>query len=174
MLVTGISSAQHGGHGGHGGGHTGPINSGYDSSMADLQRSMAVQATGTQVASLHRMLQASQAIRKTITEIQKAQSTELPKLLESLRTKVTAEGSGRQEFVASFSELQRNYLKASIRKFEKASRQLNDVVTELLGSPPSDAAKLAKKTEQVNKAISALEMHQQSLAHEMGVNTNPQ
>lgn len=164
--------AQHSGHGmgGMGTGSSGHI----DTTMSDMQKMMAVQATEEQSVHLRSWLQSTATLSKQLDELRGLAASngsgEFSNALNAFKTALEANVAVHDEFVNNLSGPQRSGLKKPVQKLDKAKVTLVKTSAELSGTAghAKNAKQLADVLQKTKKAIDELQREQQRLVSEMG------
>lgn len=162
--------AQHSGHG------MGGMGSGsYDhdtTSMKDMQKMMAVQATDEQKSQFQSWNQSTAVLKGQLEELRRAVAIgNYSSQLDSFKAAVEKNSNGHQEFAGSLTPTQQAGLKKPLQRLGKTSdglaQALATATRELSQADTSEkrAAKLVK----VEKAVDKLLREQKDIASEMGI-----
>ena len=164
--------SQHSGHsmGGMGSGSSARL----DTTMNDMQKMMAVQATEEQSAQLRSWIQSTAVLSEQVEDLLRLATSnasgEFSNPLDALKAALDANAVVHDEFVKNLSDPQRSELKKPVQKLNKANATLVRVSAEI--SRPSGHAKNAKHLGdtllKTKKAIDDLQREQKRLVSEMG------
>jgi hypothetical protein len=171
--------AQHGGHGGGGRGGAPRAGSGdtSDSSLADFNHALAVQANSEQISHFPELTKNTEAAKKLAQDLAgpsgKANTeTELVRKTAGLKEAVADAQGSNQEFVKSFTKSQKAGLKEQTKKLEKADsevgKQWKDLEKQLAGAKAVSEG-IAGSADKLEKALEEFQSQQIALGKEMGI-----
>ena len=171
--------AQHGGHGGGGRGGAPRAGSGdtSDSSLADFNHALAVQANSEQISHFPELTKNTEAAKKLAQDLAgpsgKANTeTELVRKTAGLKEAVADAQGSNQEFVKSFTKSQKAGLKEQTKKLEKADsevgKQWKDLEKQLAGAKAVSEG-IAGSADKLEKALEEFQSQQLALGKEMGI-----
>jgi hypothetical protein len=171
--------AQHGGHGGGGRGGAPRPGSGdtSDSSLADFNHALAVQANSDQISHFPELTKNTEAAKKLAQDLAgpggKANNeAELVRKTAALKGAVEDAQGSNQEFVKSFTKSQKAGLKELTKKLEKADsdvgKQWKDLARQLAGAKGASEG-IAGSADKLEKALEEFQSQQIALGKEMGI-----
>jgi vacuolar-type H+-ATPase subunit I/STV1 len=154
--------------GGMGSGSSGHPNT----TMNDMQKMMAVQATDEQKSQFQSWNQNTAALKQQLEELRRAAATgDYSSQLDSFKAAVEKNNSGHHEFAGSLTQAQQAGLKKPLQKLGKTNDELAQALataTREISQADSNAKRAAKLTK-VEKAVDTLLREQKEIASEMGI-----
>lgn len=180
LLLSALSLlAQHGGHGGGGRGGAPRAGSGdtSDSSLADFNHALAVQANSDQIAHFPELTKNTEAAKKLAQDLAgpsgKANTeTDLVRKTAALKEAVEDARGSSQDFVKSFTKSQKAGLKELAKKLEKADSEVGKQWKDLekqLGGAKAVSEGVAASADKLEKALEEFQSQQIALGKEMGI-----
>jgi hypothetical protein len=167
--------AQH--RGGHGAGAGRPAaGASTTDDLKDFKRAIALQATPDQVTQFQRLTKSTQAARKNTQDLlQLAENVSKPDLfhyMDPLTSAVEQAQTDNEQFLQSFSGVQKSGLKDVTKKLGKANSDVTKQSKALargLGHSGIDARQIAGVAEKLDKALSDFQTRQLAVGTEMGI-----
>jgi len=163
--------------GGHGAGTARPPAG--ESSTADLKdfkRAIALQATPDQVAQFRRLTESTQVARKSVQDLVKlaenASKTDLFRSTDHLAGALDKAQTDNQNFLQSFSDVQKSGLKEITKKLGKANSDVtkrSKALTRDLERSRIAGQQISGAAEELDKALSDLQARQFAIGSEMGI-----
>jgi hypothetical protein len=171
--------AQHGGHGGGGRGGAPRAGSGdtSDSSLADFNHALAVQANSDQISHFPELTKNTEAARKLAQDLagpggKAGNATDLARKTAALKEAVEDAKGSNQDFVKSFTKSQKAGLKELAKKLEKADSEVGKQWKDLekqLGGAKAVSEGIAGSADKLEKALEEFQSQQIALGKEMGI-----
>jgi CHAT domain-containing protein len=144
--------------------------------LKDFKRAVALQATPDQVVQFQRLTKSTQAARKSAQDIQQlAESANQPDLFRypnPLTSAVEEAQTDNEQFLQSFSAVQKSGLKDLTKKLGKANSDVtkqSKALTRGLGHSRIDGKQIAGVVEKLDKALSDFQTKQLAVGTEMGI-----
>jgi hypothetical protein len=144
--------------------------------LKDFKRAVALQASPDQVAQFQRAAKSTEAARKSAQDLlQLAENTSKPDLVHdtsSLTSAVEEAQTDNEQFLRSFSEIQKSGLKDVTKKLGKANSDMtkqNKALTREQGHSVIEGKQVAGVVEKLDRALKDFQNEQLAVGNEMGI-----
>jgi hypothetical protein len=142
----------------------------------DFKRAIALQASAEQVVQFGRLTESTQVARKSAQDLLKlaedASKTDLFRSTNPLPSALEKVQTDNQNFLQSFSALQKSGLKEVTKKLEKTNSDVtrrNKALTRDLERSRTASRQISGVAEKLDKALSDLQARQLAIGSEMGI-----
>ncbi len=170
-----LSAQRRGGHGagagrGSAGGAAGPDD------LKDFKRALALQASPDQAAQFQRVIESTAAARKSAQDFvqiaENANKSDLVHDANPLTSAVEEAQSDNDQFLRSFSDVQKSELKDVTKKLGKANSDVtkqHKVLDKELGRARIDGKQIAGVVEKLDNELKDFQTEQLAIGKEMGI-----
>ena len=163
--------------GGHGAGTARPpAGESSTDDLKDFKRAIALQASPDQVAQFRRLTESTQVARKSVQDLVKlaenASKTDLFRSTDHLAGALDKAQTDNQNFLQSFSDVQKSGLKEITKKLGKANSDVtkrSKALTRDLERSRIAGQQISGAAEELDKALSDLQARQFAIGSEMGI-----
>jgi hypothetical protein len=163
--------------GGHGAGTArAPAGVSSTDDLKDFKRAVALQASPDQVVQFRRLTESTQVARKSAQDLLKlaenASKTDLFRSTNPLASALERAQTDNQNFLQSFSHVQKSGLKEVTRKLDKANSDVtkrSKALTRDLERSRIAGQQISGVAEKLDKALSDLQARQLAIGSEMGI-----
>jgi len=163
--------------GGHGAGTARPpAGESSTDDLKDFKRAIALQATPDQVAQFRRLTESTQVARKSVQDLVKlaenASKADLFRSTDHLAGALDKAQTDNQNFLQSFSDVQKSGLKEITKKLGKANSDVtkrSKALTRDLERSRIAGQQISGAAEELDKALSDLQARQFAIGSEMGI-----
>jgi hypothetical protein len=178
FATTPFALAQHGGHGGTSSSSSGFGHAGHDSPMADLQRTLMLQATDDQRQAFAKCMEATERVHKVADEMVgpgsrwRYDADVFPGQKEQLQTALADMTTAHQQFKQTLSQAQEKELN---KYFNKLERLQSDVSSRLLGldreltTGKPDPRRVYSDAHKIKEAVDKWRSEHRKIAKEMSI-----
>jgi hypothetical protein len=142
----------------------------------DFKRAIALQASADQAVQFRRLTESTQVARKSAQDLLKlaedASKADLFRSTNLLSSALEEAQTDNQNFLQSFSALQKSGLKEVTKKLGKANSDVtrqNKALTQDLAHPRTASLQISGVVEKLDKALSDLQARQLAIGSEMGI-----